>query len=464
MGIVWRWIAIKIRNKLSIGVSFTVICIFIVGIAANILFLETYYIHEQQKRLTKTEKAVENMSLENMDRYLSSPEFQPDVVVVSTPILHNIDAMNEDLKWKFEQKKIKMSKFWITQQTIDDLKRTSVNKVYDQGISQHKVLVKFMRIENNVVAIARPITNIKETIFIVNQFNIILMSISVVLILIFVWLMSKKITKPLNDLKELSKDIANLNFRTQEINTHDEIWELSQSINAMSIQLEKAHKEINNKNVRLKELLADVSHELKTPLSLISAYEQGRLDGLDDGSYGHIIKEQIQKMDTLIEKLLFSMKLDRQENDYTVFDLCDTIQNVIAKYKIILKQNDISLDFIWQEQEAYSVYGDASAIEVVLDNLISNAIKYTNNKTIQIILEKREQGTLFTISNGISFTNETELENIWKPFYVLEKSRSKDFSGTGLGLPIVKDILNNHNLDFGCYLKNSQIVFYVTFL
>ena len=100
-------------------------------------------------------------------------------------------------------------------------------------------------------------------------------------------------------MKILSQDIANLKFRKEEIKTNDEVGELAKSINSMSEKLEKAHDEINGQNKRLKELMSDVSHELKTPLSIVKVYEQGIVDGLDDGTFRDIIEEQIEKMDVL---------------------------------------------------------------------------------------------------------------------------------------------------------------------
>lgn len=303
----------------------------------------------------------------------------------------------------------------------------------------------------------------EETIEIVNGFNGFLMTASVILIIFSVIIIARKITRPIEALKILSEDIASLKFRKEEIKTNDEIGELANSINVMSVSLEKAHDEINEQNKRLKELMADVSHELKTPLSLVKVYEQGIVDGLDDGTFREVIEEQIEKMDVLIEKLLFWTELESSSLNKSAIDLGEMMTAIVERYSLILKENNIDLSLHVDTDEAYSVYAEKEGIDIVLDNLMTNAIKYANDKRIEISLTREGDYVKFTIANGIDHIEESNWDGIWRPFYVLEKSRSKELSGTGLGLPIIKTILDNHNLDFGFELKNHRFVFFIVF-
>ncbi|WP_309559712.1 ATP-binding protein [Clostridium tagluense] len=109
------------------------------------------------------------------------------------------------------------------------------------------------------------------------------------------------------------------------------------------------------------------------------------------------------------------------------------------------------------------MYGDKEGLDTVLNNLITNAIKYTNNNEVQIEIFKENNNVIFSIVNGLEKSSGENLENIWDPFYVLEKSRSKELSGTGLGLSIVKKILEKHNLNFGFNVKEDKIEFYIIF-
>ncbi|WP_277585064.1 sensor histidine kinase [Psychrobacillus antarcticus] len=385
------------------------------------------------------------------------------VTIVYSEISGSLNQLNERIKSEFEIKKIKLNKFWITESTLNTLQEKSVNKIYDQGVSKYKVLTKFIKIDNTIIAIGLPLPHMEEAIVIINKFNIFLMTISVILIIFLVVIISKKITRPLESLKNLSHDIANLKFRKEEIKTNDEVGELAKSINIMSEKLEKAHGEINDQNNRLRELMSDVSHELKTPLSIVKVYEQGILDGLDDGTFRDVIEEQIEKMDLLIGKLLFWTELESSSLNKSTFDLGKKVIAVTGKYTLILQENCINFSLNIDAGEDYFISAEQEGIDVVLDNLITNAIKYSNDKRIEITLTKDNNTVKLTISNGVGEIDENELESIWRPFYVLEKSRSKELSGTGLGLPIIKTILDNHNLDFGFELKNNRLVFFVTF-
>lgn len=385
------------------------------------------------------------------------------VTIVHSEISGSLNQLNEKIKLEFEMKKIKLNKFWITESTLTTLQEKSVNKIYDQGVSKYKVLTKFIKIDNTIIAIGLPLPHMEEAIIIINRFNLFLMTISVILIVFLVVIISKKITRPLESLKSLSQDIANLKFRKEEITTNDEVGELAKSINSMSGKLEKAHNEINGQNKRLKELMSDVSHELKTPLSIMKVYEQGIVDGLDDGTFRDVIEEQIEKMDVLIEKLLFWTELENSSLNKSTFDLGKRVIDMTGKYMLILQENCIDFSLNVDADKEYFINAEKEAIDVVLDNLITNAIKYSDDKRIEITLTIDTNIVKLTIANGVGAIDENDLEHIWRPFYVLEKSRSKELSGTGLGLPIIKTILDNHKLNFGFELKNNKLAFFVTF-
>lgn len=195
----------------------------------------------------------------------------------------------------------------------------------------------------------------------------------------------------------------------------------------------------------------------------MKVYEQGIVDGLDDGTFRDVIEEQIEKMDVLIEKLLFWTELENSSLNKSTFDLGKRVIDMTGKYMLILQENCIDFSLNVDADKEYFINAEKEAIDVVLDNLITNAIKYSDDKRIEITLTIDTNIVKLTIANGVGAIDENDLEHIWRPFYVLEKSRSKELSGTGLGLPIIKTILDNHKLDFGFELKNNKLAFFVTF-
>lgn len=461
MAIVWRLTQIKISRKLTLSISATIIIISLLTIVLNIFFIDRYYIYEKNKVLENIASYLEN-SIITKDM-IEKVEKENEVVIAYSSLSDDIDKINEEIIFSFEKNKIKLNKFWITEETIATLDEVGVSKLYDQGVSKYKVLTRFLKIDNTLYAIGMPLPYMYEAIKIINKFNILISILSILTIVLLVIILSRKIVKPLENLKELSKDIAILNFKKIDIKTNDEIEDLAISINKMSESLEKAHSEISSQNKRLKQLLSDISHELKTPLALIKVYNQGMEDGLDDGTYMDIINEQIERMNILIEKLLFWAKLDDNKLNKSKFSLVNMVEMTIDKYKLLLKQNNISFKYTLQDEENFEVYADKEMVQIVLDNLMTNAIKYTNNKEIEIILKKQNAKVELVIVNGVKSEYIKNIDELWTPFYVAEKSRNKNLSGTGLGLSIVKSILQKHKMNFEFEIIDDKILFHIHF-
>lgn len=303
-----------------------------------------------------------------------------------------------------------------------------------------------------------------ETISIINKFNILITTSTLGLVVILGIMLASKIVKPIEKLQALAKDIQYLKFRKEHIKTGDEVEELAISLNNMSEALEEAHNEIKNKNTILKRLISDISHELKTPIALIKAYGQGIEDGIDDGTYIEEILNSVEDMNSLVEKLLYWAKIESIEYEREIFSLVQVINNTLKKFNLIINESNIKVKFIYNSKDSYLVKGYKEGIEVVINNLVSNAIKYTTSNLIEIKLEKTDTTLLFNILNGIDDKDKNDLHNIWRPFCVLEKSRSKKLSGTGLGLSIVESILQKENLDFGVDIELGIIRFYIKFI
>lgn len=132
------------------------------------------------------------------------------------------------------------------------------------------------------------------------------------------------------------------------------------------------------------------------------------------------------------------------------------------KYEIIINEKNIDLNIKFDEDEFY-IKADESSIEIVLDNLISNAIKYNTDNEIDIFLLKDKNEIVLSVKNGVENIDKNKINNIWKSFYVLEESRSKEISGTGLGLSIVKEILEVHDFKYGVDIKEGKIEFFIRF-
>ena len=453
----------KLNKKLSISICIAVVLVSMATLIINNLFIHKYYLYEKKNIINELGNEMDKLTSSEIISKINDIENNDNVTIVYTPINRNSNKVEEDISeainYEFWKKGIGLKKFWISKDALFRLNRESVNRIYNQGKSTYSLLVKFMKKDNYIFAVSTTIEHSQETIKIVNKFNIIMSSISVLLIALLTFILSNRIIKPIKKLNKLSEDISMLNFRTEEIKTNDEIEELAQSINKMSVRLEKAHNELNDKNESLKRFISDASHEMKTPVALIKAYAMGIQDGIDDDTFLDTIIEQSENLTEIINTLLYWAKYEKKEINLSTFDLKEKLLNTTKKYEILVEDNQIDMN-IKIDEDNFIINADESGIEIVINNLISNAIKYTTNNKINVFLLKDDKEIFLSVTNGVREIDKEQLQNLWKPFYVVEESRSKELSGTGLGLSIVKEILEAHKFEYGVEVNDDEIEFF----
>ena len=218
-----------------------------------------------------------------------------------------------------------------------------------------------------------------------------------------------------------------------------------------------------------KQFISDVSHELKTPIALIQGYSEGLLENVnvDDESrkfYAEVIIDETSKMDKLVKQLLELMKLEYgiREFNNTEFDITELIKEVIRKCEVMIKENNI--DVIFKEENKKIVYADAFYIDQVITNYFTNAIKYSkevnNKKTIEITIEEKENKIRVNVFNTGENIDDSDLLRVWNRFYKADASRNRENGGTGIGLSLVKAIMNNYGNKFGVINKEDGVEFY----
>ncbi|MCM3738273.1 HAMP domain-containing histidine kinase [Bacillus cytotoxicus] len=452
----------KLGRKFAITISVCIICIFSFSMLITNYFLPRYYVHKVKQDLNAISKEITSMEYNDFINSVADLEKKHNLTIVYEPISSDEESFNWSLREQLAKKRMTLNKFWITKETLRDVKTgTLVNKLYDQGKLKSSFLTSFVGKDGLFIIVGVSIVHFQETAYIINTFTLYVLGFAILVLVALVWIWSRKITSPLQELTDISKNIAMLDFKKTNVRTNDEIEELANSINIMSDALKVAHEDLNRRNKNLKLFMSDITHELKTPLSLIKAYSVGIQDGLDDGTYVHTILKQTDNISALIDELLEFSRIEREELHKESFDLQALFQHCLVKHEIEIRLKEI--DFVIQQvDKPLWITADRSKIEKVLNNLLSNAIKYTQNKKGDIRFEEKEDLVLFIVENGTNM-KEAEIENIWEPFYVIESSRSKDKSGTGLGLTIVQSILNRHQFDYGVSLYEDIIQFYICF-
>ena len=324
-----------------------------------------------------------------------------------------------------------------------------------------------------------PMESIHESTAISNRF---LMFVGIVVILagsILIYFITRHITMPIKRLSELSEQMSNLDFdaryETSRRST-EEIDTLGNSMNVLSERLKTTIGELKEANAQLKkdidekvqidemrkEFIANVSHELKTPIALIQGYAEGLVEGMAEDKenrdyYCGVIMDEAGKMNRMVRQLLTLTALEFGGERLSVeqFDLTELIASVISSSNVLLKQNELTVDF--DEKKPVYVMGDEFKIEEVITNYLTNAIHHVGGeKKIQIRIDHRRDGKevcveVFNKGNPIP---DEALPNLWTKFYKVDKARTREYGGSGIGLSIVKAIMEMHHK--ACGVKNHE--------
>ncbi|WP_438572416.1 HAMP domain-containing sensor histidine kinase [Clostridium sp.] len=352
-------------------------------------------------------------------------------------------------------------------------------KIYDNK-NEYSNLLYGKNIGGVVVIGVTALSQVSEAIGVMNNYYIFIFLFSLVLVVGISFIYSKYISKPLIQMSNIANNIANCNFTDKyKVSSEDEIGMLGNSLNKISENLEEALGELKKANVKLKddmdiqkvqeekrkELIANISHEFKTPITIIQGYVNGIRNGMyNDEKYYNSILDETKRLDGLVKEMLDISRLESPSFKLNVqpFDLWGTFLKEYDKLRSILREKDINIDF---DMDEAIVYGDEKRISQVIVNLYTNAIKYTpsgENIKVSIDLSDDKKYYVFNILNTGVKLDDDEIINIWDSFYRGEKSRNKKYGGTGLGLAIVKIILELHNSSFGVKNVENGVLFYFT--
>ena len=303
---------------------------------------------------------------------------------------------------------------------------------------------------------------------------------------IAVWIITEIFTRPIEKLDQIARNIAKLDFseKYEILGKDDELDNLGRSINELSRELENTIGKMKKDNIDLerdiekkskidemrKQFISDVSHELKTPISLIQGYAEGLVENVNTDEenknfYANVILDEANKMDKLVKRLLDLMKLEYEERNFNDknFDIVELIKEVIRISKV--KLDDEKIEVLFEEKEPIYVFADDFYVEQVISNYFTNAIKNVkevdSKKQIKITTRKSvEQGKVrITIFNTGKNIPDEDMNRIWNRFYKIDSARNRE-NGNGIGLALVKAIMSKYNNSYGVNNVENGVEFY----
>ena len=331
-----------------------------------------------------------------------------------------------------------------------------------------------------------PLESIRESVKIANRFLAYMGIVATVAGGIIIWFVSTKITKPILELNRISEKMVHLDFEARyEGSDGNEIGLLGENINKLSASLEHSISDLKTANNELlkdikkkeeidamrREFLANVSHELKTPIALIQGYAEGLSEGVNDDPesrsfYCEVIMDEAAKMNNMVKKLMTLSQLESGNDTVTMerFDVTALIRNYIQSAGILTKQNEITVRM--EDYGSVYVWGDVYKTEEVFMNYFSNAVNHCQTmdirkgKIIVISLEQREGNIRIGVFNTGKPIPEEAVPHLWEKFYKVDKARTREYGGSGVGLSIVKAIMESVNQKFGVENYSNGVLFW----
>ncbi len=292
---------------------------------------------------------------------------------------------------------------------------------------------------------------------------------------------SNRFLMPITVLTGIARRMSELDFTAKyQVKSQDEVGELGHSMNMLSEKLEQALTDLKAANVELvkdlekkeqidsmrKEFLANVSHELKTPIALIQGYAEGLVDNISDDEesrafYCDVIMDEAKKMNHLVKKLMDLNQLEFGYNTVNMenFDVVDLIRAIIAKSDILQKQKEATI--VFECLGPLFVWSDAYMTEEVFTNYFTNAFNHLDGeRIIEITVKKIGDKVRVSVFNTGEPIPESDIANIWDKFYKVDKARTREYGGSGVGLSFVKASMEQLGQAYGVENKKNGVKFW----
>ena len=324
--------------------------------------------------------------------------------------------------------------------------------------TQEETIILALKLSDNQYAfINTSLEPVDDMIFLIRKELIVITIVLLILAYLIAYYISYRISKPIKEINEQAKHLAKGSYQTSSLENSKilEIEELSKT-------LDYVNKEVSKTEELRRDLMANVSHDLKTPLTTIKATAEiakdlHKEDPKKQEEDMNTIVSEVDRLTILVNDILELSKMESivEELNWEEFDLIEEIDNILKKYNV-LKETE-KYHFIFEHQEEkIMVQADKKKLEQVIYNLINNAIHYTgeDNKIMIKVTKKKE--VLVEISDTGSGIEEKDIPYIWNKYYKDNKKHKRNIIGTGLGLNIVKKILEQHHFSYGVHSKLGE--------
>lgn len=483
-----------VRGKLFFIMCIVVLSIILFLILVNSFVLEKYYQYTKSNQL----KSLYN----NINDYYNSDNpatnFKDELDRVAIKNNFDIIIKDENDKAVYLSNKDFLSNirviidFWgINKQkeykVLEETDKLEIRNIKDTETSANYILLSGKLDNGYGVYIRIPISSIQESVRISNRFLYLIAGIVIIVGGIAIIYISKTFSSPISELNNIAKKMANLDFSHKYAVTDDddEINELGESINMMSDKLETTINQLRSTNIELerdiekkskidemrKSFISDVSHELKTPIALIQGYSEGLLENVNDDPesrkfYAEVILDETNKMDKMVRQLIELTKLEYEKREFNnrTFNIVELEKEIVRTSKVMIDEKQTEV--IFETPDKIDVFADDMYLSQIITNYLTNAIKHAKDvdgekyiKITNVVLQDKQKARVTVFNTGENISEEN-LNRIWNRFFKADEARNRDDGGSGIGLSIVRAIMNNYGNDYGVKNKPKGVEFY----
>ncbi|MDO5540785.1 MAG: HAMP domain-containing sensor histidine kinase [Eubacteriales bacterium] len=485
----------SIKTQLAISFASLIAVIMVLYLLINNLFLEKFYIAQKEADLVEIYNVIN--AIEDEADY-TNDAFEEDFRKISGAnnvelgiLWINVEDGSAEILYESRNNRVlrgRLQGYLYGLESVADNKDVLVQtdsysiQRFSDSVDTTDYLEVWGRLQTGCFFLMRtPIESIRENVKISNQFTSYIIIAGILLSMAFVWWISKKISNPIQELTRISSRMADLDFEAKFTSSvQNEIGELGENFNQMSETLERTISELKTANNELKkdiekktridemrkEFLSNVSHELKTPIALIQGYAEGLKECINDDEqsrdfYCDVIMDEASKMNNMVKKLLTLNQLESGTDIVSMerFNLTELMAGVVQSARILAEAKGVSISF--DTKEPVYVWGDEFKVEEVATNYISNALNHVYEKgRIEVSICRDADKVRVTVFNTGNSIPEESLDKIWIKFYKVDKARTREYGGSGIGLSIVKAIMDSMNQGYGVYNTNEGVTFW----
>lgn len=482
-----------IHKSITNQVTGIILVTFLLTLGAYILlngaFLNTFYINSRQGIMKRAYNIIdqevtegtfyENSSDDIVERFAANYGITILIASSDGDILKSTAAdtnrfMNEFIGALLDKRR--ENKVLVDTQNYTILKQT------DSHLKEDYIMFWGTLNDGNIIAMRAAVEGMKENSRVVYKLMAYLSLAFVFISVIVAFYIGQAVTRPVINLSKISKKMRNLDFSEKyepDYLNYSEVDALGENMNVLSSTLEKTIEELKidiamleDAENRRQEFISNISHELKTPIALIQGYAEGMLDGIADdeesrNAYLSVIVDESKKMNHLVKDLLTLSALEADQTlEMEEVDINSVLREMIDSRSILFESNEIIVSHPDFSDERL-VMADEFLLEQVINNYLSNALHYVAEdadgvKRIDVKTEILGDKIKVSVFNSGSSISEEDASRIWDKFYKVDKARTREYGGSGIGLSIVKSIMELFKQEYGVVNHKNGVEFYFT--